>query len=94
MITKKPEAMKAKAKDRAGLPKVVSATEWRKASEKLLAKEKAATRARDALAAERRRLPMVKIEKNYVFGGPGGKVRLLDLFEGRRAPPIPLHVRA
>jgi predicted dithiol-disulfide oxidoreductase (DUF899 family) len=78
-MTKKPETMKAK-----GLPKIVSATEWRKASEKLLAKEKAATRARDALAAERRRLPMVKIEKNYVFGGPGGKVRLLDLFEGRR----------
>jgi predicted dithiol-disulfide oxidoreductase (DUF899 family) len=47
-------------------------------------KEKAATRARDALAAERRRPPMVRIEKEYVFAGPGGKVRLADLFEGRR----------
>lgn len=50
----------------------------------LLATEKAATRARDALAAERRRQPMVKIDKTYVFEGPAGKVSLLDLFEGRR----------
>ena len=49
-----------------------------------LRKEKAATRARDALNAERRRLPMVKIEKNYVCDGPGGKASQLDLFEGRR----------
>jgi predicted dithiol-disulfide oxidoreductase (DUF899 family) len=47
-------------------------------------KEKAATRARDSLAAERRRLPMVRIEKNYVFEGPGGRKTLGDLFEGRR----------
>jgi predicted dithiol-disulfide oxidoreductase (DUF899 family) len=67
-----------------GLPKVVSREEWRIARENLLAKEKAATRARDALNAERRRLPMVKIEKNYVFEGPDGKASLLDLFEGRR----------
>ena len=66
------------------LPKVVSQTEWEAASAELLAKEKAATRARDALAAERRRLPMVKIEKPYEFEGPGGKKSLLDLFEGRR----------
>ena len=84
MKTKEPETRSAKAEDRSGLPKIVSATEWRKASEKLLAKEKAATHARDALAAERRRLPMVKIDKSYVFSSPGGKVRLLDLFEGRR----------
>jgi predicted dithiol-disulfide oxidoreductase (DUF899 family) len=50
----------------------------------MLVKEKAATRARDALAAERRRLPMVRVEKDYIFSSPDGKVRLLDLFEGRR----------
>jgi predicted dithiol-disulfide oxidoreductase (DUF899 family) len=65
-------------------PKIVSPAEWRAAHEKLLAKEKAATRARDALAAERRRLPMARIEKDYLFEGPSGKASLLDLFEGRR----------
>jgi predicted dithiol-disulfide oxidoreductase (DUF899 family) len=62
----------------------VSREEWRKTREKFLVKEKAATRAQDALAAERRRLPMVRIEKDYVFEGPQGKAGLLDLFEGRR----------
>src|SRR5438093_8297189 len=66
------------------LPPVVSPAEWQAAHEALLAKEKAATRARDALAAERRRQPMVRIEKSYVFEGPSGKARLLDLFEGRQ----------
>jgi predicted dithiol-disulfide oxidoreductase (DUF899 family) len=66
------------------LPKMVSREEWARARAELLVKEKAATRARDALNAERRRLPMVRIEKDYAFEGPGGKVRLLDLFEGRR----------
>jgi len=66
------------------LPAVVSATEWQAARDALLAKEKEATRARDALAAERRRLPMVRIDKDYTFDGPDGKTRLLDLFEGRR----------
>jgi predicted dithiol-disulfide oxidoreductase (DUF899 family) len=66
------------------LPEIVSADAWRAAHQKLLAKEKAATRARDALAAERRRLPMTRIEKPYTFEGPGGKSSLLDLFEGRR----------
>jgi len=66
------------------LPRLVSAREWQAAHERLLAKEKAATRARDALAAERRRLPMVRVEKEYVFEGPEGKASLLDLFEGRR----------
>jgi len=66
------------------LPPVVSPTEWQVAREELLVKEKEATRARDALAAERRRLPMVRIEKDYVFEGPDGKASLLDLFEGRR----------
>jgi predicted dithiol-disulfide oxidoreductase (DUF899 family) len=66
------------------LPEIVSPAEWQAAHEKLLAKEKAATRERDALAAERRRLPMVRIEKDYVFEGPQGKANLLDLFAGRR----------
>jgi predicted dithiol-disulfide oxidoreductase (DUF899 family) len=66
------------------LPDVVSRDEWLAARKELLAKEKEATRARDALNAERRRLPMVEIEKDYVFEGPSGKVGLLELFEGRR----------
>ena len=66
------------------LPKVVNPTEWQKAREALLVKEKAATKARDALAAERRRLPMVRIDKSYVFAGPDGEVSFLGLFEGRR----------
>lgn len=64
--------------------RIVSLAEWNAAHKKLLAKEKAATRARDALAAERRRQPMVLIGKDYVFDGPNGKARLLDLFQGRR----------
>ena len=66
------------------LPPIVSPAEWDVARAKVLAREKAATRARDALAAERRRLPMVRIEKPYVFEGPSGRSELLDLFEGRR----------
>jgi predicted dithiol-disulfide oxidoreductase (DUF899 family) len=62
----------------------VSETEWRTALEGLLAKEKEATRARDALAAERRRLPLVRVTKVYVFEGPNGKAGLADLFERRR----------
>ena len=65
-------------------PQVVSHGEWQAARDKLLIKEKQATRARDALAAERRRLPMVRIDKDYVFDGPDGKASLLDLFDGRR----------
>jgi predicted dithiol-disulfide oxidoreductase (DUF899 family) len=65
-------------------PQIVSREEWQRARDQLLVKEKAATRANDALAAERRRLPMVRIEKEYVFDGLAGKVRLIDLFEGRR----------
>lgn len=64
-------------------PPVVSPQEWDAARLDLLVKEKALTRARDALAADRRRMPWVAVEKNYVFDGPNGKVRLLDLFEGR-----------
>jgi predicted dithiol-disulfide oxidoreductase (DUF899 family) len=66
------------------LPHVVPEEEWQAAHEALLAKEKEATRARDALAAERRRLPRVRIEKDYVFAGSDGNASLLDLFEGRR----------
>jgi predicted dithiol-disulfide oxidoreductase (DUF899 family) len=66
------------------LPKVVSPAEWQTAHEAFLAKEKSATHARDALAAERRRQPMVRIEKAYEFAGPQGKASLLDLFAGRR----------
>ena len=66
------------------LPDVVSEAEWREARDALLAEEKAATRAGDALAAERRRLPMVEFATHYEFEGPAGTVGLLDLFEGRR----------
>jgi predicted dithiol-disulfide oxidoreductase (DUF899 family) len=65
------------------LPEVVPQQEWLAARKKLLTMEKEATRARDALNAERRRLPMVHIEKDYRFEGPDGPVGLLDLFEGR-----------
>jgi len=66
------------------LPPIVPLAEWQAAREKLLVNEKTATRARDALAAERRRLPMVLIDKAYLFDGEHGKVSLLDLFDGRR----------
>ena len=65
------------------LPPVVSQTEWQEARDALLAEEKEATRDRDALAARRRRLPMVRMDKDYVFDGPDGKAALPDLFEGR-----------
>ena len=65
-------------------PPIVSPEEWEAAREKLLAKEKELTRAKDALAAERRRMPRMAIEKDYRFEGPGGQVSLGDLFEGRK----------
>jgi predicted dithiol-disulfide oxidoreductase (DUF899 family) len=65
------------------LPPVVSPAEWQAARETLLAEEKEATRARDALAARRRRLPVVRIDKDYAFDGPDGEATLLDLFAGR-----------
>src|SRR5262249_30683737 len=65
-------------------PPVVSQQEWEAARQQLLVMEKALTRSRDALAAERRRMPWVAVEKKYEFEGPKGKVSLLDLFEGRR----------
>jgi predicted dithiol-disulfide oxidoreductase (DUF899 family) len=66
------------------LPKVVSRDEWLGARKELLAREKELTRTRDALNADRRRLPMVRVEKEYMFTGPSGKLTLLDLFDGRR----------
>jgi predicted dithiol-disulfide oxidoreductase (DUF899 family) len=66
------------------LPKVGTRAEWLVARQELLAKEKELTRRRDALNAERCRLPMVRIEKDYVFEGPNGKASLIELFEGRR----------
>ena len=66
------------------LPKVVSSKAWEAARRKLLVKEKKLTRARDALAAERRRMPWLAVEKEYEFDGPKGKASLLDLFDGRR----------
>ncbi len=69
-------------KDR--LPKIVSPKAWLAERKKLLIKEKKLTHARDKLNRERRELPMVKIEKDYVFDGPGGKMSLLDLFDSRR----------
>jgi predicted dithiol-disulfide oxidoreductase (DUF899 family) len=65
-------------------PPIVSPKEWEAARQKLLAKEKELTRARDALAAERRRMPWVAVDKEYKFEGPKGKASLLDLFDGRR----------
>jgi predicted dithiol-disulfide oxidoreductase (DUF899 family) len=63
-------------------PPIVSPEEWETAREKLLVKEKELTRARDAMAAERRRMPWM--EKDYRFEGPTGPASLADLFEGRR----------
>ena len=64
-------------------PPIVSAEEWDAARRQLLVKEKELTHARDALAAQRRRMPWLAVEKEYEFDGPEGKASLLDLFEGR-----------
>jgi predicted dithiol-disulfide oxidoreductase (DUF899 family) len=66
------------------LPQIATRDEWLAARKALLVKEKELTRRRDALNAERRMLPMVEIDKDYVFEGLGGRSSLLDLFEGRR----------
>ncbi len=65
-------------------PPIVPREEWEAAREKMLIKEKTLTKARDELAAERRRMPWLRIDKHYAFDGAGGKASLLDLFEGRR----------
>jgi predicted dithiol-disulfide oxidoreductase (DUF899 family) len=64
-------------------PPVVSRAEWLKARRRLLADEKELTKARDRVNTQRRELPMVRIDKDYVFEGPSGKMRFLDLFRGR-----------
>src|SRR5207302_10877946 len=65
-------------------PPIVSSHEWEAARQQLLVKEKALTRARDAMAAERRRMPWLAVKKQYEFEGPDGKASLFDLFDGRR----------
>lgn len=62
---------------------IVSPEDWHEAREQLLVKEKEVTRARDALAAERRRMPRMAVERDYRFEGPDGPISLLDMFEGR-----------
>ena len=65
------------------LPRITSRDEWLLARKELLKKEKELTRVRDALSIDRRNLPMVEVDKQYVFDGPDGKVTLADTFEGR-----------
>jgi predicted dithiol-disulfide oxidoreductase (DUF899 family) len=65
------------------LPDIASREQWLEMRTRLLAEEKELTRRRDSLNAARRNLPMVRIEKDYVFGGPDGPVHLADLFDGR-----------
>ena len=65
-------------------PPIVSRVDWTAAREKLLVREKELTRARDAMAAERRRMPWMAVDKEYSFDGPAGRISLTDLFEGRR----------
>ena len=72
-----------------GYPDVASREEWLAARKKLLAREREVTHLRDTINAERRRLPMVKVEQDYVFEGPDGELRLIDLFEGR--PQLYIH---
>ncbi len=66
------------------MPPIVSPQEWEDARQRLLVKEKVLTRARDALAADRRRMPRMAVEKAYRFEGSDGPATLLDLFDGRR----------
>lgn len=78
-----PVASRARYAARMTKPNVVSAEAWQKARDELLVTEKALTRQLDALAAQRRRLPMMKFSSDYVFDTPTGPRRLLELFEGR-----------
>jgi predicted dithiol-disulfide oxidoreductase (DUF899 family) len=73
----------------AAYPDVTTREEWLAARKKLLALERDVTHLRDAVNAERRRLPMVKVDKDYVFEGPDGELRLIDMFEGR--PQLYIH---
>ena len=67
-----------------GTPRIVTAPEWETARLELLVREKELTRARDAMAAQRRRMPWLAVEKEYGFDGPNGRRSLLELFDGRR----------
>src|SRR5215467_12052803 len=84
MTSKKRETEQGKGTIPRNTPPIVSQQEWETARQQLLVKEKALTCSRDSLAAERRRMPWVAVEKTYEFDGPNSKVSLLDLFEGRR----------
>ncbi|RJQ76379.1 DUF899 domain-containing protein [Pseudonocardiaceae bacterium YIM PH 21723] len=66
------------------MPKIVTRAEWQAARDELLISEKKVTRARDAVNAQRRRLPMVPVDRDYTFTGPDGEVGLAGLFAGRR----------
>jgi predicted dithiol-disulfide oxidoreductase (DUF899 family) len=74
----------APSPDHIALPRVVSRAAWRAERVRLLAREKELTRARDVLNEERRALPVVLVEKDYVFETPSGPAPLIELFEGRR----------
>src|SRR3954454_1511627 len=80
MKTKESEKKKKQVKP----SEIVSPKAWEAARQKLLVKEKELTHARDALAAERRRMPWMTVEKDYEFEGSQGKASLLDLFNGRQ----------
>jgi predicted dithiol-disulfide oxidoreductase (DUF899 family) len=73
-----------KTQTKMSTPPIVSPQQWEDARLQMLVKEKEFTHARDALAAQRRRMPWLAVEKQYAFEGPKGNVSLLDLFEGRR----------
>ena len=77
------EEFEMKTHHPSGPVRIASREEWRQARIALLAKEKALTAMKDALAAERRQLPWVRIDKDYVFDSPTGPVTLSELFEGR-----------
>ncbi|MEX1121198.1 MAG: DUF899 domain-containing protein [Balneolales bacterium] len=72
------------SQNKINLPEIVSQEEWVSAREKLLVREKEMTEKLDKLAAERRRMPMVRVDRDYTFTGPEGKESLIDLFHGRR----------
>src|SRR5215472_4896085 len=78
------DTLRHKGSPRISRPPIVSPEAWEGARQQMLLKEKALTRARDALAAERRRMPWTAVNKAYVFDSPRGRVSLLELFEGRR----------
>src|SRR3977135_24914 len=84
MTMTSPEKGRKEGQHAMNTPPIVSPQEWAAAREQLLVKEKALTRARDALAAERRRMPWLAVEKAYAFDGPEGKTSLLGLFHGPR----------